>query len=97
MRPTRTCSPISSSPPKPGSNFALSEDGYRYTPLNEGKPWLPPSHKGHHSYTKGFVSFTPPEIFFDPGYEVIDATMLHARGHHDARSGAVEAEVRGGC
>jgi beta-xylosidase len=28
------------------------------------------------------VSFTPPEIFFDPGYEVIDATMLHARGQY---------------
>lgn len=24
----------------------MSEDGYRYTPLNDGKPWLPPSQEG---------------------------------------------------
>jgi hypothetical protein len=29
------------------------------------------------SHTKDFKSFTTPAIFFDPGYEVIDATMFH--------------------
>jgi hypothetical protein len=33
-------------PAKTGVCFALSEDGYHYTPLNGGKPWLPPSHEG---------------------------------------------------
>jgi len=32
------------------------------------------------SRTKDFKSFTTPAIFFDPGYEVIDATMFHGSG-----------------
>lgn len=31
------------------------------------------------SFTSDFQSFTPPQIFFDPGYDVIDATMLRAK------------------
>jgi len=31
------------------------------------------------SRTKDFKSFTTPAIFFDPGYEVIDATMFHGK------------------
>jgi hypothetical protein len=181
-------------PAKTGVYFALSQDGYHYTPLNDGKPWLPPSHEGelmrdafltrgpdkefhmvwtwdwhtdkigyahsrdlihwseqievplmakvegarntwapeiywddkpsawlivwssvvegkhkgnriYHSYTKDFVSFTPPEIFFDPGYEVIDATILHARGQYwlvfkDERPEPLHKEIeiaRGPC
>lgn len=29
------------------------------------------------SRTKDFVTFTKPEVFFDPGFVVIDATMFH--------------------
>ena len=32
------------------------------------------------SLTQDFRTFTKPQIFFDPGYNVIDATMLHANG-----------------
>ncbi len=32
--------------------------------------------------TADFKSFTPPEIFFDPGYMVIDATILRANGKY---------------
>jgi predicted GH43/DUF377 family glycosyl hydrolase len=34
------------------------------------------------SYTKDFASFTKPEIFFDPGYEVIDATLMKSKGKY---------------
>ncbi|MDE3105463.1 MAG: glycoside hydrolase family 43 protein [Acidobacteriota bacterium] len=30
------------------------------------------------SYTSDFNDFTPPQIFFDPGFVVIDATLFHA-------------------
>jgi hypothetical protein len=33
----------------PGSSgvyFAISDDGHRWQMLNDGKPWLPPSHAG---------------------------------------------------
>lgn len=30
--------------------------------------------------TKDFRTFSAPKIFFDPGYEVIDATMYHGKG-----------------
>lgn len=33
-------------PAKTGVYFALSQDGYHYAPLHDGKPWLPPSHEG---------------------------------------------------
>jgi hypothetical protein len=29
-----------------GVYFAISDDGYHYRPLNNGKPWLPPAHQG---------------------------------------------------
>jgi len=32
------------------------------------------------SFTRDFVTFSPPSVFFDPGYDVIDATILHAQG-----------------
>ena len=32
--------------------------------------------------TADFKTFTRPEVFFDPGYMVIDATILHARGKY---------------
>ncbi|HEV8146053.1 MAG TPA: family 43 glycosylhydrolase [Bryobacteraceae bacterium] len=42
-------------------------------------------HKGNRIYsslTADFKEFTPPAIFFDPGYEVIDATILHAHDRY---------------
>lgn len=30
------------------------------------------------SFTEDFRTFSKPEVFFDPGYDVIDATILHA-------------------
>lgn len=158
-------------PAKTGVFYALSEDGYRFEPLNGGNPWLPPSHEGelmrdpfitrgpdglfhmvwtwewrvqsigyatsrdlvhwseqrqvplmantpgtkntwapeiywdeakskwliiwssvvegrnatnrlYHAFTSDFRTFTTPEIFFDPGYEVIDATLIRTRGKY---------------
>lgn len=34
------------------------------------------------SYTRDFSSFSRPQIFFDPGYDVIDATILHANSRY---------------
>lgn len=154
-----------------GVFFAISEDGYKFRPLNEGKPWMPPGHKGelmrdpfiargpdhefhmvwtwawrgqslgyahspdlvkwseqreipimagipgakntwapeiywdaakskwlivwsstvqgkqegnriYSAMTPDFKTFSHPAIFFDPGYMVIDATILHARGRY---------------
>ena len=158
-------------PANMGVFFATSTDGYRWTPLNGGKPWLPVEHpgelmrdpfltrgpdrefhlvwtwgwrgasigyahspdlvhwsgqqeiplmagipgtantwapeiywdaakskwliiwsssvagrhEGHRIYstlTPDFKTFTAPTIFFDPGYDVIDATILATRGKY---------------
>jgi hypothetical protein len=34
------------------------------------------------SFTHDFVTFTSPAVFFDPGYDVIDATILRTRGRY---------------
>jgi len=42
-------------------------------------------HDGNRIYsarTTDFRTFSKPEIFFDPGYMVIDATILHTRGRY---------------
>jgi len=42
-------------------------------------------HEGNRIYsslTADFKTFTPPRIFFDPGYWVIDATILQTRGKY---------------
>lgn len=39
----------------------------------------PESNRIWSALTRDFKSFTPPKIFFDPGYEVIDATMFHGK------------------
>jgi len=36
----------------------------------------------YHAFTKDFKTFTKPEIFFDPGYQVIDATLLASEGKY---------------
>ncbi len=33
-------------PARTGIFFALSDDGYHWRTLNDGNPWLPPSHPG---------------------------------------------------
>ncbi|MES2392689.1 MAG: glycoside hydrolase family 43 protein [Acidobacteriota bacterium] len=156
-------------PGNQGIYLALSHDGYHYTALNDGQPWVKPEHEGEimrdvfltrgpdgvfqmvwtwgwrglslghaeskdlmtwslqtevpimashpemrnvwapemdwdaqkkvwvlfwssapkdeeqgnriwFAETKDFKEFSTPKIFFDPGYEVIDATMFHAKG-----------------
>lgn len=158
-------------PANMGVFFATSEDGYRWTPQNGGRPWLPVQHPGelmrdpfvtrgpdgefhmvwtwgwrgasigyahspdlvhwsdqqeiplmagtpgaantwapeiywdaakskwliiwssvvagrhegnriYSAMTADFKTFTRPEIFYDPGYMVIDATILQARGKY---------------
>jgi len=42
-------------------------------------------HAGNRIYyalSSDFTSFSKPEIFYDPGFEVIDATILHTRGRY---------------
>jgi hypothetical protein len=34
------------------------------------------------SFTNDFQTFTAPQVFFDPGYDVIDATVLHAKSSY---------------
>jgi hypothetical protein len=36
----------------------------------------------HRATTKDFRTFSPPTIFFDPGYDVIDATILAAKSRY---------------
>ncbi len=35
-----------------------------------------------YSFTRDFRDFTPPAVFFDPGYDVIDATILRDRSRY---------------
>jgi hypothetical protein len=51
----------------------------------DGEPpdwFVSQDHRIWHSTTRDFVSFSPSEIFFDPGYSVIDATVLIDRGQY---------------
>jgi beta-xylosidase len=38
------------------------------------------NHRIYATTTRDFVSFTPTTLFYDPGFSVIDATFMHARG-----------------
>ncbi len=40
------------------------------------------NHRIYCTTTKDFITFTPTRLFYDPGFSVIDATMLHANGRH---------------
>lgn len=40
------------------------------------------NHRIYSTTTRDFGSFTPSKLFFDPGYNVIDATLLAARGQY---------------
>lgn len=40
------------------------------------------NHRLYYTTTKDFVTFTPTALFYDPGYSVIDATIVR-RGEHD--------------
>lgn len=60
--------------------------------VNEKKKWLviwsstvEGRHEGNRIYsalTPDFETFGPPALYFDPGYMVIDATILRARGRY---------------
>jgi hypothetical protein len=39
------------------------------------------NHRIYATTTRDFASFTPTRLFYDPGFSVIDATFLRARGH----------------
>ncbi len=38
------------------------------------------NHRIYATTTTDFISFTPTALYYDPGFSVIDATMLHAQG-----------------
>lgn len=40
------------------------------------------NHRIYCTTTRDFVAFTPTRLFYDPGFSVIDATLLPARGRH---------------
>lgn len=40
------------------------------------------NHRMYCTTTKDFATFTPTQLFYDPGFSVIDATFLHADGRH---------------
>jgi hypothetical protein len=40
------------------------------------------NHRLYYTTTKDFATFTPTQLFYDPGFSVIDATFLHANGRH---------------
>src|SRR5471032_712356 len=40
------------------------------------------NHRIYFTTTKDFITFAPTKLFYDPGFSVIDATMLHANGRH---------------
>ena len=42
-----------------------------------------PNHRMYCTTTKDFETFTPARLFFDPGFSVIDATMVPAGGKYD--------------
>lgn len=40
------------------------------------------NHRMYYTTTKDFATFAPTQLFFDPGFSVIDATFIHANGRH---------------
>ena len=40
------------------------------------------NHRMYYTTTKDFLTFAPTQLFFDPGFSVIDATMLLANGRY---------------
>jgi hypothetical protein len=51
------------------------------------------------AWTADFRTFSKPEVFFDPGYVVIDATMIHTRGRYylvfkDERQEPLHREIK---
>jgi beta-xylosidase len=51
------------------------------------------------SFTSDFKTFSKPTLFFDPGYDVIDATILQARGQYylffkDERTDPLKKQIK---
>lgn len=40
------------------------------------------NHRMYFTTTRDFATFAPTKLFYDPGFSVIDATLLHAKGRH---------------
>jgi hypothetical protein len=56
-------------------------------------------HRIYSSLTADFRDFSKPAVFFDPGYSVIDATLLHTRGRYylifkDEREQPLHKEIK---
>jgi beta-xylosidase len=49
-------------------------------PLTDGSSEDKYNHRMYSTTTKDFVTFTPTKLFYDPGFSVIDATVLRANG-----------------
>jgi beta-xylosidase len=58
--------------------WSTTIDGRFTETLAEGKGGL--NHRIYSMTTKDWVTFTEPKVFFNPGYSVIDATLLEAQG-----------------
>jgi beta-xylosidase len=56
-----------------GLHLAHSSDGYKWEAIN---------HRIYSTTTRDFKTFTPTRLFFDGGFNVIDATMLHTEGKY---------------
>jgi len=57
------------------------------------------NHRAYVTTTKDFIQFTPSRLFFDPGYNIIDATLLAAEGKFhlifkDERKNPVKKNLR---
>jgi hypothetical protein len=40
------------------------------------------NHRMYYTTTRDFTTFAPTQLYYDPGFSVIDATLLHADGRH---------------
>ena len=40
------------------------------------------NHRMYYTTTKDFTTFAPTQLYYEPGFSVIDATLLHADGRH---------------
>ena len=49
-------------------------------PLTDGSSEEQYNHRMYSTTTKDFSSFTPTRLFYDPGFSVIDATVMRANG-----------------
>jgi beta-xylosidase len=76
----------------PGTQFAWAPELYRVSKTGEylllWSSAVPfpgeekPRIRAYYSLTKDFVTFTPPKVFFDPGFDNIDSTLVYSQGKY---------------